>query len=382
VEQPRQEAKMSATLLPQDLDESPKKRRPVPPGIELQEFVVSRESGLDSKLTTFGVSNRFQTNDKVIGRGRDSPNGREFYGRNPLWKLKSEVGRQCTQGVGVRAEIFDKSSSRKVGPGSYDIVASAAYPKSPLDGPEYCNTSLHRKLPSKLVPADMCSPGPHHTYEVRKPLDHHLPGYGRQNLSYGGRHPFPEDNDGPGIGCNSASFKGMAKSFSTPGGQPGGEKRCVKTTFGKAERFTAARQSSSPVGEMYYAHSKILDSEDYMAMNRTCGMGGGSKTDFSNPYKGHRLAVSPVTYKPIASTAKKTSAFDGLTKRMESPTVAYCRSMGCSTRSRSSPTPKAFAASSSPAASRPKVGQRSPSTGAAEGAAPAAGAGDASDTAA
>eukprot|EP00440_Ansanella_granifera_P014475 gb/GFBE01015732.1/.p1 GENE.gb/GFBE01015732.1/~~gb/GFBE01015732.1/.p1 ORF type:complete len:378 (+),score=41.55 gb/GFBE01015732.1/:1-1134(+) len=349
---------MAAAAQPQG-DESPKKRRPVPQGIEVREYVVSRESGLNSSLTTFGVGNRFQSNEKVVGRGRDSPNGREFYLRNPLWKTSMEVGKQCTQGIGARQELFDKSSSRKVGPGSYNIVASAAYPKSPLDGPEFCTTSIHKKLPSKLVPVDMCSPGPHHTYEVRRPLDHHLPGYGRQNLSYGSRHPPPEDTDGPGIGYAHHETKSLAKSTSSPGlssgaGEPGGTKRCVKSTFGTADRFRTAKQSCSPVGDMYYAHSKILDAEDYMSASKTCGMGGGSKTDFSNPYKGHRLAVSPVTYRPVASTAKKTSAFDGLIKRSESPTIAYCRSMGCSTRSRSSPT--------TPAVGR-KAAQRTPAAG-------------------
>eukprot|EP00439_Symbiodinium_sp_Y106_P078020 s210_g16.t2 len=108
---------------------------------------------------------------KVIGRGRDSPNGREFYSHSPLQKLKWEVGPQCTQGIGGRKGIHDTSVPSKVGPGSYNIVASAAKSNSPLDGPEYCKTSLGRKLPSTLLPVDMCSPGPHHTYEVRKPLD-------------------------------------------------------------------------------------------------------------------------------------------------------------------------------------------------------------------
>eukprot|EP00913_Durusdinium_trenchii_P031810 g29791.t1 len=121
----------------------------------------------------------FATHKKVVGRGRDSPNGREFYAHSPLQKLKWEVGPQCSQGIG-----------------SYNIVASAAKARSPLDGPEYCKTSLGRKLPSTLVPVDMCSPGPHHTYEVRKPLDHHKPNYGKPSLSYGYRAPPPEDTDG------------------------------------------------------------------------------------------------------------------------------------------------------------------------------------------
>jgi len=357
---------MAAAASPQG-DESPKKRRPVPQGIEVLNYSVSRNSGLDAERTTFGVGNRFQSNEKVVGRGRDSPTGREFYGRNPLWKLKMEVGPQPSQGIGARKDLADRSVPRKVGPGSYNIVASAAYPRSPLDGPDYCLTSIHKKLPSTLVPVDMCSPGPHHTYEVRKPLDQHLPGYGRQNLSYGGRHPPIEDTDGPGLAYNDQWANGVSKSVSTPNlgdskltTEAGGTKRCVKSTFGTADRFSSARQSSSPVGDMYYAHSKQMDGEDYMAAGRTCGFGGGSKTDFANPYKGHQMAVSPVTYRPVASSAKKTSAFDGLTSRNESAVVAYCRSMGCSTRSRSSP--KTLMGKTSPSSTMRKVGQKTPTS--------------------
>jgi hypothetical protein len=343
----------------------------VPQAIEIKSYKVSRESGLDCTKTTFGVGNRFRGNEKVVGRGAHSPNGREFYGRNPLYKLKMEVGRESTQGIGERAELYNKAVPRKVGPGSYNIVASAAKERSPLDGPEYCYTTLHKKLPSKLVPADMCSPGPHHSYEVRKPLDNHLPAYGRQNLSYGSRHPPVEDTDGPGLGYNSSYDRSVAKAASVPNlngapsaSQAGGTKRCVKSTFGMADRFKASRQTSSPVGEMYYAHSKLLDQEDYMSAAKTCGFGFGGKTDFANPYHGHRLAVSPVTYRPVTSTAKKTSSFDGLVTRNESPTVAHCRALGISTRSRSSPMGFRGAESLSSSPAGPKASAKTPTKGA------------------
>eukprot|EP00434_Breviolum_minutum_P010400 symbB.v1.2.009173.t2/scaffold579.1/size184598/7 len=146
-----------------------------------------RGSGLHASLTTFGAGDRFATHKKVVGRGRDSPNGREFYAHSPLQKLKWEIGNEFTQGIGGRKNLNDTSVPDKVGPGSYNIVASAAKARSPLDGPEYCSTSLGRKLPSSLVPVDMCSPGPHHTYEIRKPLDHHRPMYGKPSLAYGYR---------------------------------------------------------------------------------------------------------------------------------------------------------------------------------------------------
>lgn len=315
-------------------DSPSSKRRPIPAPVEIQSHTVSRNSGLHASLTTFGAGDRFATHKKVVGRGRDSPNGREFYAHSPLQKLKWEIGNEFTQGIGGRKKLNDTSVPDKVGPGSYNIVASAAKARSPLDGPEYCSTSLGRKLPSSLVPVDMCSPGPHHTYEIRKPLDHHRPSYGKPSLAYGYRAPFPEDNDGPGISYSHSETKGMRRTAPT---NLDGSKRSVRSTFGCAQRFTASKQTSSPWGDMYYAHSKLLDSEDYMSMNRTCGFGGGSRTDFSNIFKGHKTEVSPVTYRPVASTAKKTSAFDGLIERLESPTTAYLRSTKSSQRSPSAP---------------------------------------------
>mmetsp|Transcript_18523 Transcript_18523/g.43533 ORF Transcript_18523/g.43533 Transcript_18523/m.43533 type:complete len:328 (+) Transcript_18523:77-1060(+) len=307
--------------------DAPKRKRP--PAVDILSFTVSRNSGLHSEHTTFGCGNRFGQK-KVIGRGRDSPNGREFYSHSPLQKLKWEVGPQCTQGIGGRKGIHDTSVPSKVGPGSYNIVASAAKSNSPLDGPEYCKTSLGRKLPSTLLPVDMCSPGPHHTYEVRKPLDAEQQNFNKPWMSHGSRHPIAEDRDGPGLAYNHSNAKGMQRS--SPTGFAGGTKRCVKCTFGMADRFRAARQTSSPVGDMYYAHSKLMGAEDYMSGNRTCTFGSGNKTDFANIYKSHPSDVSPVTYRPVASTAKKTSAFDGLVDRLASPTMTFAR------RSPSSPS--------------------------------------------
>eukprot|EP00439_Symbiodinium_sp_Y106_P015744 s210_g2.t1 len=61
---------------------------------------------------------------------------------------------------------------------------------------------------------------------------------------------------------------------------------------------------------------RYLPVPDYMSGNRTCTFGSGNKTDFANIYKSHPSDVSPVTYRPVASTAKKTSAFDGLVDRL------------------------------------------------------------------
>mmetsp|Transcript_15611 Transcript_15611/g.27744 ORF Transcript_15611/g.27744 Transcript_15611/m.27744 type:complete len:392 (-) Transcript_15611:131-1306(-) len=335
---------------------SPKKRnlqQPTPLS-QYNYYEVSRNSGLVGTKGTFGASERFDRAGKVIGRGKDSPNGKEFYCRNALFKNDYlEAPRMTTQGMGDRPPLHANGAAPKaVGPGSYNIVASCAKRKSPLDGPEYCSMSIAKKLGSSLVPYNLCSPGPHHDYEVRKPSDAHLPNYGLPSLSHGTRHPPPEDTDGPMLKYAHNHTKGLAKSISapalkseTPQPEAGGSKRFVKSTFGMADRFgKGPRQTSSPTGEMYYAHSKVWTSEDYLQNGKTCGFGASGKTDFSNVYHDHRNDVSPVTYNPISSAAKKTSSFDGLTLRSESTTVAYCRAQGFSTKTAAAfaPAPKAI----------------------------------------
>lgn len=299
------------------------KRRPKPQPLQAAEVEVSRESGLHSAKGTFGVSSRFSS--KVVGRGRDSPNRREFYGRNQINKLPHEAGPSCSFGVGERPSVVSGGGPpRNVGPGSYDIVSSCSQRKSPLDGAEYCSTSMHQSLPSKLVPVDMCSPGPHHKYEVRRPLDGGRPSYHAELLSHGTRHVHPEDTDGPGLKNNDIHHLSVARNASCPSLQAGGveargTKRCLKTTFGTADRFRSGKQSTSPAGGMGYAHFKFPTSEDYLARSRSCSFGAGTKTDFSNPYRGHRSTVSPVSYSPNVSTVKKSSALDGFASRCASP---------------------------------------------------------------
>jgi len=105
----------------------------------------------------------------------------------------------------------------------------------------------------------------------------------------------------------------------------GGTKKNLKSTFGVAERFSAAKQTCSPSQDRYYAHSKIWNSEDYLSQYRSCSFGACGKTDFSNPLNGPRYEASPVSYRPIASSAKATSPLDGLTSRKASPVSAYCK---------------------------------------------------------
>mmetsp|Transcript_40506 Transcript_40506/g.91386 ORF Transcript_40506/g.91386 Transcript_40506/m.91386 type:complete len:150 (-) Transcript_40506:67-516(-) len=110
--------------------------------------------------------------------------------------------------------------------------------------------------------------------------------------------PFPpQDIEGPGLKNNDQNFLGVSRSLSSPVlGDGKSPKRVVKCTFGTADRFRTGRQSCSPHKDLYYAHSKFLTDEDYLASGKSCSMGGGHKTDFTNPFRGHASLVSPATY--------------------------------------------------------------------------------------
>lgn len=326
------------------------KRRPRPGPLKPEEVEIARDSGAVSAKGTFGKADRF--NAKVRqGPSMHSPNGDLFYGRNALFKAKYEYGPSCSQGVGNRPAMTLKQAGPHVGPGSYDIVHSAAGKKSPLDGPRYCSMSIAKKLPSTLVPFDLPSPGPHAKYEVRKPLDKHIIAHAKQPLDHGSRRPPVEDTDGPGPGFYSQHHNTVGhitscpnfrtRKDSVPGLEAtaaGGTKKFMKTTFGVAPRFKEDKKTPAQGGTMYSFHQKSMTAEDYLRAYRSCSMGGGNKTDFSNPMKlssAHRLQVSPVTYHPISSSAKKTSPFDGFSNRCASPIYSACKAMATQKKSMS-----------------------------------------------
>lgn len=318
------------------------KRRPKPGPLKPEEVEISRDSGAVSSKGTFGKADRFSAKLRV-GTSMHSPNGDLFYHRNALFKAKYEYGAMPTQGIGSRPKLQVVSAGPHVGPGSYDIVHSAAGKKSPLDGPRYCSMSIGKKLPSTLVPLDLPSPGPHAKYEVRKPLDKHIISHAKEPLSHGTRAPPPEDRDGPGPGFYSQHFNTVGHITSAPNFRTrkdsvpgleatnaGGTKKFMKSTFGCAPRFKEDKKTPAQGGSMYSFHQKSMTSEDYLRAYRSCSMGGSQKTDFSNPMKlssGHRLQTSPVTYHPVSSSAKKTSALDGFSYRCASPIFSACKAM-------------------------------------------------------
>jgi len=327
------------------------KRRPRPAPLSGNSAEVSRQSGLLCSTGTFGKSQRFA--EKKVNMG-----GTEI-SRNQLYKTALEQEKFCTMGIGERpvgAKMHVGGPPPSVGPGSYSIVHSAKGPRSPLDGAEFCHTTIKTKLPSSLIALPMPSPGPHARYEVRnQDLTKHLPEYAKHKpyLSHNGRHEHTEGVGDPGPGHYAAeTYKSVSLSASCPNLRgagagcmqaTGGTKKCLKSTFGIASRFSKDKvPNSSPQGDRYYAHSKIWGPEEYLSGVRTCGFGVCGKTDMSNPLKGPVHDVSPVTYYPQGgfSAAGKTSALDGLATRSTSPVHQFAKNLGSTrhaARQRSSP---------------------------------------------
>lgn len=314
------------------------KRRPRPAPLSGSSAEVSRSSGLAVATGTFGKSKRFSS--KLVEK--DNPGLK----RNQLFKGPLEQEKSCTLGIGERPApnaMLSGGPPPSVGPGSYNIVHSAAGPRSPLDGPEFCSATIKVKLPSSLIGLPMPSPGPHARYEVRGDLNRNLPSYAKHKplLSRNGRHESMEGVGDPGPGhYQDDTYKSVQMNTSCPNlrgaGErcmeaTGGTKRCLKSTFGGAPRFSKDKvPNSSPQGDRYYAHSKILDGEEYLKGSRSCTFGACGKTDMANPLKGPRHEVCPHTYYPEGgySAAGRTSALDGLASRCTSPVHQFSRNLG------------------------------------------------------
>lgn len=289
---------------------------------------VSRQSGQVMGNGTFGKSERF--NYKLTGPGSQSPSDDLYYSRNRLFKTKDEIGREPSLGVGDRPAYI--SGHRNVGPGSYDVVLSRAKNNSPLDGPEFCTRTLKGRLKGALDQAPVISPGPRYNIGYKPGQD--LPKY-----SLGQAIPPVEDHTGPGPGhnfCDHLSIGASVGSLSMPDLKgsgnisleaTGGTKRCVRTTFGVAPRFSYKHADQSPSKDLYYAHSKIWDAETYLSNSRTCSMGGGQRTDFG-AFSQHTASPASYDYGRYTSSTKKTSPIDGFADRGVSPVRYFSKKTG------------------------------------------------------
>eukprot|EP00928_Gymnodinium_smaydae_P006138 TRINITY_DN12139_c0_g1_i3.p1 TRINITY_DN12139_c0_g1~~TRINITY_DN12139_c0_g1_i3.p1 ORF type:complete len:213 (-),score=14.90 TRINITY_DN12139_c0_g1_i3:36-674(-) len=160
------------------------RRRPRPPTIQGSSIDVARESGAATTHGTFGRASRFSSTKTPYCN--HSPRGEGYYHRNVMHTLPMHSGKKPTQGIGNRKSMEAMPLSRpQVGPGTYHgHKGSVTKKKSPLDGRDYCDGSMHKVLP----PADVHnglqhSPGPHHRVNVVRDLDHRCP-QARQALTH------------------------------------------------------------------------------------------------------------------------------------------------------------------------------------------------------
>lgn len=205
-----------------------------------------RDMGAESTPNgTFGMAPRFS--DKLVGSGACSPNGKEYFKRSALFKNEYlEHVRHTSQGIGARPVPSQGMTPAPsgVGPGSYMYVVSRNHPVSPLDGREFCKTTMHAMLKSTLIPSESCSPGPHHKYQIARDINEHCAKYdcAKPLLKQNKRHSFKEDTDQPGPGeYDVLYFSSVASSASSPNlgraAKGSVEKmRYVKSTFGMSKR--------------------------------------------------------------------------------------------------------------------------------------------------
>jgi hypothetical protein len=257
---------------------------------------VSRNSGLNVSVSggTFGTAKRF--GKRLPGqsaRGFDSPDGEHFYSRNPLWLPLSD--REYSMGFGSRPTYV--GGYRNAGPGAYEPCLSTSKAKSPMDGPEYCHTTLKKRLPTKGLGGK--DEGPGHAYDVS-------PGCGADKPKYSMGYRFKERPRTPRKLSDPNAFPGIGHEWG--GHVP------PRTTLPQGERFPKKGRSvsQSPEGDLYYSHCTILTADDYMKASLTPSLGKGQKTNFSKSGEGGRNArVGPGSYDPLTSASKSTSALDG-----------------------------------------------------------------------
>lgn len=269
----------------------------------MRPLMVSRQSGLARGVSsTFGTADRFGKAEKAVTVGRHSPWGERYYERTRLYKTSEEIGREPSLGIGDRPGY--ENGLRNVGPGSYEIVASRAKQRSPLDGPDFCTVTLKSRtkvIPGFSNPSDKAAiPGPGQ-YEIRPAAGADLPKY----------HIGHRVKDLAPLKASAPPPLSRSSSHSSKGSASGSK---VKGTFGFSERQISANPNSSPAGELYYSHIKIMNKEDYAKQVRACSLGSGQRTDFS--FSNH--TASPASYGDLTyytSAAKKTSPIDGFAER-------------------------------------------------------------------
>jgi hypothetical protein len=213
--------------------------------------------------------------------------------------------REYSMGFGGRPTYV--SGFRNAGPGAYEPCLSTSKAKSPIDGPEYCHTTLKKRLPMKGL--GFKDDGPGHAYNIdQSGINNGKPAY-----TMGGR--FKERPRTPRKLSDPNAFPGIGHEWTHPS-----PPNCLP----KGERFRASMPpSQSPDKDLYYSHNMkrkgdpktgpLVTADDYIRPHVTPTLGKGQKTNFARIGEGGRNSrVGPGSYDPLTSAAKSTSAMDGL----------------------------------------------------------------------
>lgn len=261
--------------------------------------VVSRHSGLRSDCGTFGKKPRFAKNELKGNEGKHSPWGEEYFAHS-----QSTPGFSRKAGIGFGSRPGYIRGMPNVGPATYTPVTSVAKWRSPLDGKNYCTTTM--KIRTKVVVGAV---SPHE--EARKP-----------GPIYDTREDMGKNGHGPKIGLpvNNHEEPVVGALYDTSIGMGHNRNQC-KSTFGLAQRFDTegkSRTSQSPDGFKYYSHSH--QTNDYCKHAKACSMGSGEKTEWA---KAAQTSAGPASYYPVPSASKCTSSLDGFTLRMLSPVTQF-----------------------------------------------------------
>lgn len=327
----------------------PKKNRRQPQ-IQCSKALMSRESGMLNSSGTFGKGHRSDPGGLKTG----APSGDVYYSRhekdvNPFF----HGGKKCGPGVGGRSEPDPwERSGKEVSPDSYSSLVSPTKKKSPMDGAKYCTMTIAEVGPTTqciLHQDKLIRKLPTHAmYQIRKDLDHDQKHFKKAPMAHGTRHRILENDDGPGPGMYEQSFGNFGSKYrpKTTGSakeKPADKAKSAdkvmkpetpKCTFGNATRFKVGsgmeQKSCSPNSHSYYAHFSFPTAENYMEKSKTCGFGGGEKTDHSNELKtpkNHQSQVSPNTYFPddSAKGAMRSSMINGFSERCVSPILTGSR---------------------------------------------------------
>eukprot|EP00397_Hematodinium_sp_SG-2012_P045741 GEMP01051480.1.p1 GENE.GEMP01051480.1~~GEMP01051480.1.p1 ORF type:complete len:276 (+),score=39.21 GEMP01051480.1:80-907(+) len=230
-------------------------------------LLLSRNSGLRvSPRGSWGRSARFD----VHGKHSATPSGELYYARSTCYSKR--VGRMSSFGVCGRPNY--SPGPPELGPGCYGI------PYKPRNA-RYQDIKLKSRVNIE-APVDYSAPGPGQ-YEIPTTL-----------------HDCRTCAIHPPLPYILQPFHEVSQMDSAE------QARHMNSTFGTGDRSAKPLQTSTPDGNLYYCHSKILTGDDYQKHSRSCNFGKGRRTAVG--YSDHD---APINNNVTLCMARSWSALDG-----------------------------------------------------------------------